>query len=350
MKMLVVTWRKGLVAALLVLAIALALWAALTTAHSQHRAMDGAEIAFEAVHMTARDPARLAVFYAQVFGMPVAPAGSDVATPGLPDPAVVLQLPGYAGAGPLLTLAPVAGTPPGGSARGPLPVFDRGYAHICFEADDVHRVVQAILAHGGTVLSRFDRLATEPVVYAADPEGNAIEVHIPLPEPVTPWTLARTLVTGLRTKLQRPAMEPGPLRFLHVNVNVADWQRTVAFYQQALRGEPTGIERHYTGGFIGMLTGVAGAEVHGRHVALPGYSPGGPTFEVFTYNHAPTLGPLGLSDLGRVATGFRVRDHDAALARITAAGGVVERKLDGGRTLVRDVDGNLLVVRQRRLP
>jgi len=341
-KTLVVNWRKGLLAVLLVFVFAVALWAALTTSHSQHRALDEAGTAFEAVHMTARDPARLAAFYTQVFGMPAAPTRATVVPPGVPAPTAVLQLPGYAGQGPVLTLAPVTGA----TARGPLPVHDRGYAHICFEADDVHRVVQAIQVHGGTVLSRFDDLAAAAVVYATDPEGNAIEVHIPLPEPVTPWTLARTLASGLRTYLKRPAAEPGPLRFLHVNLNVADWPRTVAFYQQALGGEPTGIERNYHGDFIANLTGVAGAEVHGRHVALPGYSPGGPTFEIFHYNRAPGIGPLGMDDAGRVATGFRVRDLGAAVARFTAAGGQFERRLGDGAALLRDADGNRVVLRQ----
>lgn len=347
MKKLVVTWRRGLLIALLVLALALALWAALTATHHQHRALEQADMAFEAVHMAARDPARLAAFYTQVFGMPNASGRADLALPG-PVAPVVLQLPGYEGAGPVLTLAPVAGDAAAGRpARGPLSVHDHGYAHICFEADDVHRVVQGIRAHGGTVLSHFDDLAAAAVVYAADPEGNAIEVHIPLPEPVTPWTLARTLTSGLRTYFKRPAAEPGPLRFLHVNLNVADWQRTVAFYQQALGGEPTGIERHYQGDFIANLTGVASAEVHGRHVALPGYSPGGPTFEVFTYNRAAGIGPLGLDDVGRVATGFSARDLNTAVARFTGAGGVVERHLDVDRVLVRDGDGNRLVLRQQ---
>jgi predicted enzyme related to lactoylglutathione lyase len=349
MKRFVVTWRKGLLIASMVFVFALALWAAPTATHHQHRALEQADMAFEAVHMTARDPVRLAGFYTQVFGMPTAPRRANLALPGAVAP-IVLQLPGYEGAGPVLTLASVAGdTATDRAARGPLPVYDRGYAHICFEADDVHRVVQAIQAHGGTVLSRFDDLAAAAVVYAADPEGNAIEVHIPLPEPVTPWTLARTLVSGLRTYFKRPAAEPGPLRFLHVNLNVADWQRTVAFYQQVVGGEPTGIERNYRGDFIANLTSVVGAEVHGRHVALPGYSPGGPTFEVFTYNHAPTVGPLGLDDLGRVATGFRVRDLNAAVARFTVAGGVVERRLDADRVLVQDGDGNRLVLRQQVL-
>jgi predicted enzyme related to lactoylglutathione lyase len=325
----------------MVLVLALALWAALTATQHQHRALDDADMSFEAVHMTARDPARQAAFYTQVFGMPAAATRAAVVPPGLPTPTAVLQLPGYAGQGPLLTLAPVAST----HARGPLPVQDHGYAHICFEADDVHRVVQAIQAHGGTVLSRFNDLAAAAVVYATDPEGNAIEVHIPLPEPVTPWTLARTLASGVRTYLKRPAPEARPLRFLHVNLNVADWPRTVAFYQQALGGEPTGIERNYHGDFIANLTGVTGAEVHGRHVALPGYSPGGPTFEVFAYNRAPGIGPLGLDDLGRVATGFRVHDLNAAVARFTAAGGQVERRLGDAAALLRDADGNRVVLR-----
>lgn len=213
MKRLVVTWRKGLLIASMALVLALALWTALTATHHQHRALEQADMAFEAVHMTARDPARLAAFYTQVFGMPTAPGRAGLALPGTVAP-VVLQLPGYEGAGPVLTLAPVAGdTAAGRAARGPLPVYDRGYAHICFEADDVHRVVQAIQVQGGSVLSRFDDLAAAAVVYAADPEGNAIEVHIPLPEPVTPWTLARTAGQRPAHLLQAPCGRAGAFAF-----------------------------------------------------------------------------------------------------------------------------------------
>ncbi len=58
MKMLTVSWRKALLTTLAACALALALWAALTTTQHQHRAVEGADVAFEAVHMTAHDPAR----------------------------------------------------------------------------------------------------------------------------------------------------------------------------------------------------------------------------------------------------------------------------------------------------
>ena len=226
-------------------------------------------------------------------------------------------------------------------------MYDLGYAHLCFESDDVYRITRLIEARGGTVLSTFDDIQAAAAIYAKDPDGNAIEVHIPLPEPVTPWTIARTLNTGVRTYFKLPPVENTNLRFLHVNINSTNWQRTVAFYQQAFDAVPTGIERNYDGDFIRKVTGVAGAVVRGRHVALPGFSPGGPTFEIFTYNKPSSQGPLTLADVGRVATGFRVMDLRAALARIEAAGGVVDRHLSDNVVLVKDTDGNLLTLRQR---
>jgi len=81
---LAIAWRDGLLALLLALVLVVALWAVLTAAHHQHRALDDADTAFEAVHMTARDPARLAAFYTQVFGMPAAANRADHPGPWWP--------------------------------------------------------------------------------------------------------------------------------------------------------------------------------------------------------------------------------------------------------------------------
>lgn len=51
---------------------------------------------------------------------------------------------GYRGQGPVLSFLPHHGT-----AQAPLAPQDAGYAHLCFEADDVAAVLQSIQAHGG---------------------------------------------------------------------------------------------------------------------------------------------------------------------------------------------------------
>ena len=327
------------------ISLALVIWAVLTRDYSDHRMLENtmgtSDLAFVNVYVNSPDIKRLGKFYKEVFGVqPVDSAKTSILTGTA---ASVHRMPGYEGAGPYLTLMKADSK----SARGPLRVFDLGYAHLCFESDDVNRITGLIEANGGTLLSTFSDVPGAPAIYARDPDGNAVEVHIPLPEPVTPWTLVRTINSLARTYLKWTPAEDSKVRFLHVNINSTDWKRTVKFYQESIGAVPTGIERNYDGDFIGSLTGVANAEVHGRHVALPGYSPGGPTFEIFTYNKPSTRGPPSLSDLGVVATEFLARDLKSSVAKIVAAGGAVDRQIGEGMTVVRDKDGNQIVMRQR---
>lgn len=339
--------RRSTVVVLVLAAMSLALliWAALTREHSDHRMLENtmgtSDLAFVNVYVNSPDIKRLGKFYKEVFGVQALGSAETSALTGAA--ASVHSMPGYAGPGPYLTLMKADSR----SARGPLRVFDRGYAHLCFESDDVNRITRLIEANGGTLLSTFSDIPAAAAIYARDPDGNAVEVHIPLPEPLTPWTLVRTMNSLARTYFKWTPAEDSRIRFLHVNINSTDWKRTVKFYQESIGAVPTGIERNYDGDFIVSLTGVANAEVHGRHVALPGYSPGGPTFEIFTYNKPSTQGPLTLSDIGVVATGFVARDLKLSVARIVAAGGAVDRQFSEDMTVVRDKDGNQIVMRQR---
>lgn len=205
-------------------------------------------------------------------------------------------------------------------------------------------VARRIVAAGGAILSSFDDVHRQPVLYAQDLDGNVVEVHIPLPSPVTPGTVLRTLNALARAVLGWGPLAQPATRFLHVNINSADWQRTANFYGKVFGTELTGLQRNYEGGFIEALTGVKGARVQGRHAALPGYSTGGPTLELFTYAQLADAGPLGEGDAGRIAIGFAAQDVARVARRLEDAGGAVVWRGADSTMLARDADGALIAV------
>lgn len=58
----------------------------------------------------------------------------------------------------------------------------RGFSHLAFEVDDVEAVLKQVLAHGGSqigelVRTRYPDGREAVFVYAADPEGNILEIQ-----------------------------------------------------------------------------------------------------------------------------------------------------------------------------
>lgn len=61
-------------------------------------------------------------------------------------------------------------------------INEQGFRHIAFHVDDVQRVVEKLIQHGGKVLGEIIHKNIEGVgllttVYAQDPEGNFIEIQ-----------------------------------------------------------------------------------------------------------------------------------------------------------------------------
>ncbi|WP_051236387.1 VOC family protein [Ottowia thiooxydans] len=318
--------------------VGLLAWSLVVDTQPMHVADDSGDARLADVYLNTPDAQRAANFYAKVFGgTPETAQSTHASLLGATDPVIRVRTPGYAGQAPALAFI---SRPTGGDR--PLGPQDLGYAHLCFEADDVAAVVALIEAHGGKVSSRFDKPARAPVIYATDPDGNTIEVHVPLPSPLTPGTVVRAVRAMAKTYLQLGVPE-NRVRFLHVNINTPDWKRTLDQYEAGGIGKPTGVQRAYDGDFIGTLTGVPGARVHGRHLALDGYSTGGPTLEVFTYLGQAGTRRLGLADPGVIATGFAATDVELVARRLEAAGFKGERA-NGSARLMRDGDGNRLLV------
>ena len=329
---------KKTVVALGVISASVAVWWGLSYSSSDYRTVPSHTV-FSNVTIATPDVRRLADFYKATFDAREvdepswSPAGASANS-------VVLRTPGYGGRGPTLTLIPAAQ-----QANPPPRASDNGYAHLCFESDDMRAVVSRLVAAGGSLSSVFDANDRAPVLYAKDPDGNAVEVHIPLPSPITPRTIYRTLEALVYTRLEWGGPAEEHLRFLHANHNSLDWEQVVAFYRKVFGVDAIGAERDYDGAFIAELTGIRGVAVRGRHIEMPGYSAGGPTVEAFTYNLPSGRRALTFSDAGVVAIGFVTDDLDAMLARVSSAGGKLVFR-DGGDAVTQDLYGNLIQFRK----
>lgn len=142
---------------------------------------------FVHVNVIAKDWRALSRFYQVVFGcVPVPPerrlsgAWLEAAT-GVPDAALEgehMRLPGHGDGGPTLEIFSYKN-----NLDRPAPAANRlGLGHIAFEVADVHAALERVVAHGGRAIGQVQS-ADVPgkgkltVVYAADPEGNIIELQ-----------------------------------------------------------------------------------------------------------------------------------------------------------------------------
>ena len=110
-------------------------------------------------------------------------------------------------------------------------------------------------------------------------------------------------------------------RYVHTNLIARDWQKLSRFYQDLFGCVPVPPERHYKGRDLERGTGVAGTELHGAHLRLPGHGQNGPTLEIYSYTvqvggEAPAVHRSGF---GHIA--FSVPDVEKALKLVLAAGG-----------------------------
>jgi len=144
-------------------------------------------VRFAHVNVVARDWRRLARFYEEVFGCLPIPPERDLegewldratAIPRAHVRGVHLRLPGFGEGGPTLEVfeySPAAGRAPG-RLNAP------GFAHIAFAVEDVEGVSRRLTQGGGSLLGeRVEReipgAGRVVFQYAADPEGNAVEIQ-----------------------------------------------------------------------------------------------------------------------------------------------------------------------------
>lgn len=140
-------------------------------------------------------------------------------------------------------------------------------------------------------------------------------------------------------------------RYVHTNLVARDWRRLVDFYMNVFGCQPVPPERHLEADWVARATGIPSAQIHGMHLRLPGYGENGPTLEIFQYNYLAEGSVPRINRPGFAHLAFSVADVKAALAEVTAAGGIsvgeiVEVEIpDAGRirfVYAADPEGNLL--------
>jgi predicted enzyme related to lactoylglutathione lyase len=138
-------------------------------------------------NIISEDWQKLACFYEQVFECVLVPpkrlqSGEwlEQAT-GVPQATlegVHLRLPGHGDNGPTLEIFSY-----GEMKEKALPLANRkGFGHIAFEVDDVKTTVEKLMNYGGKLVGSIvekevPSVGLITVVYAADPEGNIVEIQ-----------------------------------------------------------------------------------------------------------------------------------------------------------------------------
>jgi glyoxylase I family protein len=142
---------------------------------------------FAHVNLVARDWERLAAFYGQVFGCtPVYPARDlrgpwlerATGVPGAHIRGIHLRLPGAGPDGPTLEILQYDVE----TERAPTAANRPGLGHLAFAVEDVEAAAQQVVAAGGALIGELASATIPGVgdlvfVYAADPEGNLIELQ-----------------------------------------------------------------------------------------------------------------------------------------------------------------------------
>jgi predicted enzyme related to lactoylglutathione lyase len=72
------------------------------------------------------------------------------------------------------------------------------------------------------------------------------------------------------------------IKYVHTNIITKDWRKLSQFYIDVFECKPQYPERNLSGEWLDKLTMIAGAEIRGIHLTLPGYE-NGPTLEIFEY-------------------------------------------------------------------
>jgi predicted enzyme related to lactoylglutathione lyase len=141
------------------------------------------------------------------------------------------------------------------------------------------------------------------------------------------------------------------VKYRHTNIVAKDWRKVAEFYERIFGCEPVPPERTAVGEWVERCTGVAGAEVRGIHLRLPGYGVDGPTLEIFQYNKAEQQIKTAINRPGFAHLAFEVEDVEAAKDEVIAAGGhcvgeLITTEIAGAGTItliyMTDPEGNII--------
>jgi predicted enzyme related to lactoylglutathione lyase len=144
-------------------------------------------IRYAHTNLIAQDWRRLVAFYQTVFDCVPVPPERDQRGPwlergtGVPDAhlqGMHLRLPGHGEEGPTLEIYSYSTMEERPEPR----PHRKGFGHLAFEVDDVAATLGDVMSHGGRALGEVTRRDVPGVgvitfVYAADPEGNILELQ-----------------------------------------------------------------------------------------------------------------------------------------------------------------------------
>jgi predicted enzyme related to lactoylglutathione lyase len=140
-------------------------------------------------------------------------------------------------------------------------------------------------------------------------------------------------------------------RYIHTNLIARDWRALVRFYESVFGCEDVPPMRDFQAGEVEAGTAVPGAALRRAHLRLPGYGPGGPTLEIFTYSRQLPALDTAANRPGFAHIAFSVSDVSEARAEVLAAGGTAVGEIVGVTTAtgthitwcyVADPEGNIL--------
>ncbi len=139
-------------------------------------------------NIIAKDWRKLCEFYIQVFGCKPLYPERDLSGQWIDEMTAIdqvrirgmhLGLPGYEDGGPTLEIFEYQ---PERLTNDEPAINRQGLGHLAFHVDDVEMVLDSLIAHGGSQLGavikkQYESLGLLTAVYAADPEGNFIEIQ-----------------------------------------------------------------------------------------------------------------------------------------------------------------------------
>jgi len=292
---------------------------------------------FSYVQIGAKDYKALADFYAKALGFVYCEDNSWLGG----KEGICLKAPGFA-----VEDAPVFGFVP--AVKGNIAkINDAGFAHTCYETNDVKAAVRNLLKYGGSIHSTMGKPEIHPCVYCKDPEGNVVEFHIPFPSEKSFGEIANTAscLLGLKPeKKLRNGDAAGAIKFIHVNIICPDWEKLCGFYRNAFACVNVGKIKNHQGGYKEKVIGVAGVHVAGQHVLLPGFAKDYPTLEIFTYSIPGRDFACAENELGINSIGFACDDKEVAAKKVVAAGGRINEKGED-YILVGDIQNGKIILR-----
>ena len=141
--------------------------------------------------------------------------------------------------------------------------------------------------------------------------------------------------------------------YRHTNIVARDWRKLSQFYETVFDCVRVPPERDLAGSWLEKGTGVAGAELSGVQLRLPGHGDTGPTLEIFQYSENEEKLPPAANREGICHLAFEVDNVAEAMEEVLANGGhkvgeVTSFDVEGIGTIsfvyIADPEGNMIEI------